>query len=71
MTAITCDCGTVRIEADGAPMLSGICHCTSCRTAGQALDAVSGSAPIVDATGGTSTVLWRSKPYWIRSGLIV
>jgi hypothetical protein len=59
MTAITCACGTVRLEAQGAPILSPICHCTSCRTAGQALDAVSGQTPIVDEAGGTALVLWR------------
>lgn len=68
MAAIACDCGTVRIEADGAPMLSGVCHCTSCRTAGQAFDAVSGSAPIVDATGGTATVLWRKDRVRVAAG---
>ncbi len=59
MVAITCACGSVRLEAQGAPMLSAVCHCTSCRVAGQALDAVSGQDPIVDASGGTACVLWR------------
>lgn len=59
MTTIACDCGTIQMEADGAPMLSAVCHCTSCRTAGQAFDAASGGAPIVDAAGGTPVVLWR------------
>ena len=59
MTAIACACGSVRLEAQGAPMLSAVCHCTSCRTAGQALDAASGQDPIVDASGGTACVLWR------------
>jgi hypothetical protein len=40
-------------------MMAVICHCTSCRTAGQALDARSPVAPIVDAAGGTSVVVWR------------
>lgn len=59
MTAISCRCGKVRLEADGAPMLSAVCHCTSCRTAGRALDAASGQYPIVDESGGTPVVLWR------------
>lgn len=59
MAVITCACGTVRLEADGPPMLSAICHCASCRTAGQAFDAESGQDPIVDESGGTAMVLWR------------
>jgi hypothetical protein len=47
------------LEIIGAPMMSVICHCTSCRTAGRALDARSPVAPIVDAAGGTPVVLWR------------
>lgn len=40
-------------------MLAAICHCTSCRVAGQAFDAVSGHDPIVDGSGGTAMLLWR------------
>ena len=59
MTAIGCACGEVRLEADGPPMMTVVCHCTSCRTAGRAFDARSPVAPIVDAAGGTAVVLWR------------
>lgn len=59
MSVISCQCGSVRFEAAGPPMLSAVCHCTSCRTAGRALDAVSGQAPIVDESGGTPAILWR------------
>ena len=59
MATITCACGAVSLEAVGAPMMSVICHCTSCRTAGRAFDARSPVAPIVDAGGGTPVVLWR------------
>ena len=59
MRTISCQCGGVRFEAVGAPMMSVICHCTSCRTAGRAFDAVSPVAPIVDVGGGTAVVLWR------------
>lgn len=59
MTTIACACGEVRLEAGGPPMMAVVCHCTSCRTAGRALDAHSPVAPIVDAAGGTAVVLWR------------
>lgn len=59
MATMKCACGAVCLEAVGAPMMSVICHCNSCRTAGRALDAGSPVAPIVDAAGGTAVVLWR------------
>lgn len=68
MKTISCKCGGVRFEAVGAPMMSVICHCTSCRTAGRAFDAVSPVAPIVDAGGGTAVVLWRKDQFRCVAG---
>ena len=59
MATITCACGKVHLEAVGSPMMSVICHCTSCRTAGREFDSRSRLAPIVDVSGGTPVVLWR------------
>src|ERR1700744_1836393 len=59
MTTITCSCGAVCLEIDGPGMMSIICHCTSCRTAGRTFDARSPVAPIVDSDGGTAVALWR------------
>ena len=59
MVTITCACGAVRLEAVGSPVMSVICNCTSCRTAGRDFDSRSPVAPIVDSGGGTPVVLWR------------
>jgi hypothetical protein len=59
MGTIVCACGVVYLEAIDPSMMTVICHCTSCRTAGRAVDARSPVAPIVDVAGGTSVVLWR------------
>jgi hypothetical protein len=56
---ITCACGEVCLEAIGSSMVTVICHCTSCRTAGRELDSQSSVARIVDTGGGTPVVLWR------------
>src|SRR5580698_5267110 len=56
---ITCACGAVGLEAVGSAVMSVICCCTSCRTAGREFDARSPVAPIVDSGGGTPVVLWR------------
>ena len=50
MGTIVCACA-VCLEAIDPSMMSVICHCTSCRTAGRAFDARSPVAPIVDAAG--------------------
>lgn len=59
MTAIVCACGAVGLETTGPSMMTVICHCSSCRTAGRSFDALSPVAPIVDLAGGTPVVLWR------------
>lgn len=59
MGTIECACGAVCLAAIDPPMMTVICHCTSCRTAGRAFDARSHVAPIVDVAGGTPVVLWR------------
>jgi hypothetical protein len=59
VVTITCACGAVCLEAVGSALMSVVCHCTSCRTAGREFDSRSPVAPIVDAAGGTPVVLWR------------
>ncbi len=59
MGMIACACGAVGLETIDPPMVTVICHCTSCRTAGRAFDTQSSVAPIVDVAGGTPVVLWR------------
>ena len=59
MTEIACACGAVGLEIIAPSMITVICHCTSCRTAGHAFDVRSPVAPIVDIAGGTAVVLWR------------
>jgi hypothetical protein len=59
MATILCECGAVCLEILGTSMMSVVCHCTSCRTAGREFDGRSRVAPIVDISGGTPVVLWR------------
>jgi len=59
VVTITCACGAVCLDAVGASIISVICHCTSCRTAGREFDSRSPVTPIVDTGGGTPVVLWR------------
>jgi hypothetical protein len=59
MATIPCECGAVCLEILGTSMMSVVCHCTSCRTAGREFDGRSRVTPIVDISGGTPVVLWR------------
>jgi hypothetical protein len=55
----TCVCGRVALEALGKPIVSAACYCASCQEAGRQLEALQGAAPLLEADGGTSVVLFR------------
>jgi hypothetical protein len=55
----SCRCGEVKLEFGGAPILSGICYCTSCQEAGRLHQALPGADTVLGADGGTSYVLYR------------
>jgi hypothetical protein len=57
ITPLACACGQVQLEAQGAPIISTECHCSSCRAAGAKLQAT--AAPVLEANGGTRFVLYR------------
>ena len=56
---IGCACGQVALTLDRGPSFSTECHCTSCRTAGEALAALPLSRPMLNPNGGTHFVLYR------------
>ncbi len=65
---VACACGQVVFEAAGAPILTTVCDCASCREAGRRLEALPGAAPVRDADGGTSFVLHRKDRVRCTSG---
>lgn len=56
---LQCACGQVRLTVDRGPILSVECCCTSCRTAGYALEELPGAPRIVGRNGATQLVLYR------------
>jgi hypothetical protein len=54
-----CQCGKVKLEARGAPILSGACYCTSCQQAGHQIEQLPSAPPVLDTDGATSFVLYR------------
>jgi hypothetical protein len=54
-----CRCGKVELQIVGAPILRGICYCTSCQEAGRRYQATTGVDPVLAEDGGTDYVLYR------------
>jgi hypothetical protein len=55
----TCQCGKVKFEAVGPPILTGACYCTSCQQAGHQFGQLPNAPPLLDPDSGTSMVLCR------------
>lgn len=56
---VVCSCGAVAFALKGGPILAAECHCTSCRAAGERLEALPDAVAIREPNGGTRFVLWR------------
>jgi hypothetical protein len=54
-----CQCGKVKLEAVGPPILTGSCYCTSCQEAGRQFEQLASAPPVLDADGGTGMILYR------------
>ncbi|WP_421950707.1 GFA family protein [Pelagibacterium sp.] len=68
-TEIGCDCGQVSLTLRQDPFFSTECHCTSCRTAGEALAALPLARPMLAANGGTPFVMYRKDRVVFDKGL--
>lgn len=68
MTELACACGRVRLDVEGAPIVSSECYCDSCRTAGAKLEILPGAQRILDQNGGTRFVLYRKDRVRFREG---
>jgi hypothetical protein len=69
MPMIMCQCGKVRLETAGAPILTAACFCKSCQEAGRQFAALSSAPSVLDADGGTGVVLYRKDRVTCASGL--
>ena len=55
----TCQCGKVKFETIGRPILTAACYCTSCQQAGHQFEQLPSAPPVLDPDSGTSLVLVR------------
>lgn len=58
-TTIRCACGSVELEARGAPIVSAVCYCQDCQDGGRRIEALPHAPPVVDPDGGTAYALYR------------
>ena len=59
MPTVRCSCGSVEIEAVGAPITSVVCYCDSCQEGSRQIEALPNAAPILGTDGGTAYILYR------------
>jgi hypothetical protein len=54
-----CQCGKVKFEAVGPPILVCSCYCTSCQEAGRQFEQLASAPPVLDPDSGTGFILYR------------
>jgi hypothetical protein len=58
-TTARCACGSVELEAIGAPIMSVACYCESCQEGSQQIEALPNGRAVCGPDGGTAYVLYR------------
>ena len=54
-----CQCGKVKFEMAGPPIVGCVCYCASCQEAGRQLEQLPSALPVRDGDGGTGLILYR------------
>jgi hypothetical protein len=55
----SCACGSVELDAIGAPIVGAVCYCDDCQAGARRIEALPNAAPVQDADGGTAYLLYR------------
>jgi hypothetical protein len=55
----SCACGSVELEAIGAPITSLICYCDDCQEGARQIEALPNAHPVQDSDGGTAYIIYR------------
>ena len=63
-----CNCGQVMLEAVGAPILSAVCYCASCRSAALQFEQMPGAPSVLNEDGGVDYCLFRKDRVRIARG---
>ncbi|HTC45358.1 MAG TPA: DUF6151 family protein [Steroidobacteraceae bacterium] len=63
-----CRCGSVELEASGAPITSVVCYCDDCQAGARQLEALPNAGPVREPDGGVGYLPYRKDRVRIRSG---
>jgi hypothetical protein len=55
----SCSCGSVELEAIGAPIVSVVCYCDDCQQGSRQIEALLNAHPVQDPDGGTAYIVYR------------
>jgi hypothetical protein len=55
----TCACGSVELNASGAPIVSSVCYCEDCQKGADQIEALPNAGTVRDPDGGTAYILYR------------
>jgi hypothetical protein len=58
-TTARCTCGSVELEAIGAPIMSVACYCQSCQEGSRQIEVLPNGRAVCGPDGGTAYVLYR------------
>lgn len=58
-TTASCSCGSVELEAIGAPITSVACYCDDCQEGSRQIEALPNACPVQGPDGGTTYLLYR------------
>jgi hypothetical protein len=58
-TTARCSCGSVELQAMGAPIVGAACYCDDCQEGFRQIEALRNASPVRDSNGGTEYLLYR------------
>jgi hypothetical protein len=67
-TIVRCSCGSVEVELIGRPIVCAACYCRDCDAGSRQIEALPNAAPVRDADGATSYILYRKDRVKCSSG---
>src|SRR6266849_3096152 len=67
----SCSCGSVELEAIGAPIARVVCYCDDCQQGARQIEALPNARPVQDLDGGTAYVLFRKDRVKCSSGALL
>lgn len=68
MMVVGCQCGKVKLELTGEPIIVAECHCGSCRDGAARMNGLDGAPGVMGAGGGSHYVLYRKDRVRIVAG---